>query len=220
MRTLTNLGEIFPWSAFIGAMRTVSTLQQATKGAGLRILTETVSSPTLAAQIEAILARFPAAVWHQWDPASDMNLAAGLRMAAGTRRLGALQRRARGGHRLARRRFLELWRRPSPLRATVFGAPAAGRRRLPVVRGRDDAVDYRREGRSSPSIEAEPDRVARARAGRRSRRRRRQSRRFAASRSPGLARSGSKRSERESRSRASSWPAKASRRSCMPSRTR
>ena len=65
-------------------MRTVSTLQQATKGAGLRILTETVSSPTLAAQIEAILERFPAAVWHQWDPASDMNLAAGLRMAAGT----------------------------------------------------------------------------------------------------------------------------------------
>ena len=84
MRTLTHRGEIFPWSAFIGAMRTVSTLQQATKGAGLRILTETVASPTLAAQIEAILARLPAAVWHQWDPASDMNLAAGLRMVAGS----------------------------------------------------------------------------------------------------------------------------------------
>ena len=32
------------------------------KGAGLRILTETVCSPTLAAQIEELLARFPAAV--------------------------------------------------------------------------------------------------------------------------------------------------------------
>ena len=84
MRTLTHLGEIFPWSAFIGAMRTVATGQQATKGAGLRILTETVCSPTLAAQIEEILTRFPAAMWHQWDPASDMNAAAGLRMAAGT----------------------------------------------------------------------------------------------------------------------------------------
>ena len=42
MQTLTNMGEIFPWSAFIGAMRTASTLQQASKGAGLRILTETV----------------------------------------------------------------------------------------------------------------------------------------------------------------------------------
>jgi molybdopterin-containing oxidoreductase family iron-sulfur binding subunit len=83
MRTLTHLGEIFPWSSFIGAMRTIGTAQQAVNGAGLRILTETVCSPTLAAQIEEILQRFPAAMWHQWDTASEMNEAAGLRMAAG-----------------------------------------------------------------------------------------------------------------------------------------
>ena len=83
MRTLTHVGEIVPWSAFIGAMRTVSTAQQATKGSGLRILTETVSSPTLAAQIQEILSGLPAAAWHQWDPASEMNEAAGLRMVAG-----------------------------------------------------------------------------------------------------------------------------------------
>jgi molybdopterin-containing oxidoreductase family iron-sulfur binding subunit len=83
MRTLTHTGEIFPWSAFLGAMRTVAMTQQATNGAGLRLLTETVSSPTLAAQIEDVLARFPAATWHQWDPASGINEAAGLRMAAG-----------------------------------------------------------------------------------------------------------------------------------------
>jgi molybdopterin-containing oxidoreductase family iron-sulfur binding subunit len=83
MRTLTQTGEILPWSAFIGAMRTAAAAQQETKGAGLRILTETVSSPTLAAQIEDILTRLPAAMWHQWDPGSEMNEAAGLRMAAG-----------------------------------------------------------------------------------------------------------------------------------------
>ena len=83
MRTLTHRGEIFPWSAFIGAMRTAATAQQGTKGGGLRILTETVSSPTLAAQIEELLTRLPAATWHQWDPGSGMNEAAGLRMAAG-----------------------------------------------------------------------------------------------------------------------------------------
>jgi molybdopterin-containing oxidoreductase family iron-sulfur binding subunit len=83
MQTLTHMGEILPWSAFIGAMRTVTTAQQATKGAGLRILTETMSSPTLVAQMDDVLARFPAAVWHQWDPASEMNGAAGLRMATG-----------------------------------------------------------------------------------------------------------------------------------------
>jgi MoCo/4Fe-4S cofactor protein with predicted Tat translocation signal len=83
MQTLTHMGEILPWSAFIGAMRSAATALAATKGAGLRILTETVCSPTLAAQLEDILVRFPGAVWHQWDPASDVNEAAGLRMAAG-----------------------------------------------------------------------------------------------------------------------------------------
>jgi len=42
-----------------------------------------VCSPTLAAQIEEILTRFPAAMWHQWDAGSEMNEAAGLRMAGG-----------------------------------------------------------------------------------------------------------------------------------------
>jgi len=83
MQTVSRLGEILPWSAFIGAMRTATTAQQATKGAGLRILTETVCSPTLAAQIDELLARFPAAVWHQWDTASELNGAAGLRLATG-----------------------------------------------------------------------------------------------------------------------------------------
>src|SRR5688572_33156572 len=73
MRTLTHMGEIFPWSAFIGAMRTAATLQQETEGGNLRILTETVSSPTLAAQIEEILTRLPAAAWHQWDPGADLS---------------------------------------------------------------------------------------------------------------------------------------------------
>jgi molybdopterin-containing oxidoreductase family iron-sulfur binding subunit len=83
MQTLTRAGEILPWSAFIGAMRTIAIAQAATKGDGLRILTETIASPTLAAQMEDILARFPAAVWHQWDPASEMNAAAGVRLATG-----------------------------------------------------------------------------------------------------------------------------------------
>ena len=51
-QTVTHTGEIRPWSAFLGAMRTVTNAQQAAKGAGLRILTETVCSPTLAAQID------------------------------------------------------------------------------------------------------------------------------------------------------------------------
>ena len=57
--------------------RAALTAQKPLKGAGLRILTETVSSPTLAAQIRDLLARFPSAKWHQWDPASRDNARAG-----------------------------------------------------------------------------------------------------------------------------------------------
>src|SRR5262249_10158154 len=48
--TLTNVGEIRPWSSFLGAIRAALTAQQPFNGAGFRILTESVGSPTLAAQ--------------------------------------------------------------------------------------------------------------------------------------------------------------------------
>jgi MoCo/4Fe-4S cofactor protein with predicted Tat translocation signal len=69
-KTLTNLGEIRPWSAFLGTIRATMVSQQPLKGAGIRILSESVSSPTLAAQIRDVITRFPSAKWHQWDPAS------------------------------------------------------------------------------------------------------------------------------------------------------
>jgi molybdopterin-containing oxidoreductase family iron-sulfur binding subunit len=82
-QTLTNNGDIRPWSAFIGAMRAAVTAQQPLKGAGLRILTESVNSPTLASQIREILTKFPSAKWHQWDPASRENARAGAKLAFG-----------------------------------------------------------------------------------------------------------------------------------------
>ncbi len=82
-KTLTNLGEIRPWSAFLGTIRAALVAQQPRQGAGLRILTESVSSPTLAAQIRELLARFTAARWHQWDPASCENARAGAKLAFG-----------------------------------------------------------------------------------------------------------------------------------------
>ncbi len=82
-QTLTFLEEIRPWSAFLGAMRLALEAQSANKGAGLRILTETVSSPTLAAQLAAFLKAFPNVKWHQWEPASRDNARAGARLAFG-----------------------------------------------------------------------------------------------------------------------------------------
>jgi hypothetical protein len=57
--------------------------QQPLNGAGVRILTESVSSPTLAAQIRDVLAHYPSAKWHQWDPASSENARGGSRLAFG-----------------------------------------------------------------------------------------------------------------------------------------
>jgi MoCo/4Fe-4S cofactor protein with predicted Tat translocation signal len=82
-QTLTNVGEIKPWSAFLAMIRAALTAQQPLKGAGLRILTETVSSPTLTAQIRDLLTRFPSAKWHQWDSASGDNARLGAQLAFG-----------------------------------------------------------------------------------------------------------------------------------------
>jgi MoCo/4Fe-4S cofactor protein with predicted Tat translocation signal len=83
LQTLTNVGEIRPWTDFLAVMRAVLTAQRPLGGAGLRILTESVSSPTLAAQIRELLQRFPSAKWHQWDPLSRDNAKAGARLAFG-----------------------------------------------------------------------------------------------------------------------------------------
>jgi MoCo/4Fe-4S cofactor protein with predicted Tat translocation signal len=83
-QTITNVGEIRPWSAFLGAVGAALAAQQPLAGAGLRILTESVSSPTLAAQLRDLLARFPSARWHQWDTASPENARGGAKLAFGT----------------------------------------------------------------------------------------------------------------------------------------
>jgi molybdopterin-containing oxidoreductase family iron-sulfur binding subunit len=82
-QTLLNLGDIRPWSAFLGAISAALAAQRPLQGAGLRILTESVNSPTLAAQIRDLLARFPSATWHQWDPASREHARGGAKLAFG-----------------------------------------------------------------------------------------------------------------------------------------
>jgi molybdopterin-containing oxidoreductase family iron-sulfur binding subunit len=54
-----------------------------TKGAGIRILSETVASPTLGAQLQQFLTRFPQAKWVQWEPFGRHNAREGSRLAFG-----------------------------------------------------------------------------------------------------------------------------------------
>src|SRR6266849_5609410 len=71
------------WSTFVGEIRTALDEQRPKQGAGIRFLTETVTSPTLAAQLKAILTEFPQAKWHQYEPANNDNARAGAMMAFG-----------------------------------------------------------------------------------------------------------------------------------------
>ena len=52
-------------------------------GAGFRILTGAITSPTLAKQLDALLALYPAARWHQWEPVSRDNVWKGAVLAYG-----------------------------------------------------------------------------------------------------------------------------------------
>ncbi len=65
-QAVTRRGQIDSWVAFQGD---VASRREAAmiNGAGLRILTETVTSPTLTAGINAVLKELPGAKWHQYE---------------------------------------------------------------------------------------------------------------------------------------------------------
>ncbi|HJV83899.1 MAG TPA: 4Fe-4S dicluster domain-containing protein [Noviherbaspirillum sp.] len=64
-------GALSTWDAFKRTLLRQRAEWQASGGAGLRILTGSVGSPTLAAQIEALLRQYPKARWHCHDPLHD-----------------------------------------------------------------------------------------------------------------------------------------------------
>lgn len=82
-QTVTHNGEISDWALFLADLNDLIKEQQAKQGAGLRFLTETVTSPTLAAQLDDLLKRFPRAQWHQFDPVTRDNAREGARLAFG-----------------------------------------------------------------------------------------------------------------------------------------
>jgi MoCo/4Fe-4S cofactor protein with predicted Tat translocation signal len=82
-QAVTCDGEISTWAGFNAALASVAALQAEKKGAGLRILTEATTSPSLGAQFARLLRRFPAARWHRYEPAGRDNVRAGARLAFG-----------------------------------------------------------------------------------------------------------------------------------------
>ena len=82
-QTITYLGEVRTWAGFLGAIRGPLAVQKPLQGGGIRILTQAISSPTLVNQLRSFLTAFPAARWHQWEPANRDNALAGAQMAFG-----------------------------------------------------------------------------------------------------------------------------------------
>src|SRR5262249_30312329 len=82
-QVVINAGRISTWDAFLVAVNPILDAQRLVQGGGLRVLSETVTSPTLAHQLQALLAEFPAARWYQYEPVGRETVLAGARLAFG-----------------------------------------------------------------------------------------------------------------------------------------
>ncbi|MFN0242632.1 MAG: TAT-variant-translocated molybdopterin oxidoreductase [Planctomycetota bacterium] len=82
-KAITHRGRISTWDALLTELRAALTAQAPKQGAGLRVLTETVTSPTLAAQLQALLAAYPQASWHVYEPLHQGNARDGAELAFG-----------------------------------------------------------------------------------------------------------------------------------------
>ena len=76
-------GEPKTWAEFVTAWGELSKAHAADGGAGLAVLTESFSSPTLARLATEFRARYPKATWATYEAVSDENRLAGLRSVAG-----------------------------------------------------------------------------------------------------------------------------------------
>ncbi|NJL54309.1 molybdopterin oxidoreductase [bacterium] len=74
-----NEGRETTWDEFIAAFGALDLGD----GSGIRVLTETVTSPTLAAQLNGLMEFFPGSRWYQYEPVNLDNVVAGAELAFG-----------------------------------------------------------------------------------------------------------------------------------------
>jgi len=69
------------WENFVAALNGI--VRPTGKGRGLRLLTETVTSPTLYSQVQKLRERFPGLTWHRFEPIGRDNVREGAKLAFG-----------------------------------------------------------------------------------------------------------------------------------------
>src|SRR5450432_515003 len=82
-QSVVSMGDQRSWQAFLGAIRGPLSAQKGLQGAGIRILTPTISSPTLADQLRNFLKIYPQAKWHVYEPVNRDNVLEGAKLAFG-----------------------------------------------------------------------------------------------------------------------------------------
>ena len=82
-QSVVSMGDQRSWQTFLTAIRGPLSAQKALQGAGTRILTPTISSPTLADQLRNFLKIYPQAKWHVYEPINRDNVLEGAKMAFG-----------------------------------------------------------------------------------------------------------------------------------------
>jgi molybdopterin-containing oxidoreductase family iron-sulfur binding subunit len=76
-------GQITTWAVFLNQIAARLRDKEQSGGAGVRILTGTVTSPTLADQLHRFLKKYGKARWHQYQPVNRDSAAAGAQQAFG-----------------------------------------------------------------------------------------------------------------------------------------
>jgi MoCo/4Fe-4S cofactor protein with predicted Tat translocation signal len=82
-QAITSAGRVRTWDALATTLSGRVAALQDRRGVGLRILTGTVTSPLLAAQLAALQAAFPDFRWHQWQAITRDNPRTGAMLAYG-----------------------------------------------------------------------------------------------------------------------------------------
>ncbi|HEX7004407.1 MAG TPA: TAT-variant-translocated molybdopterin oxidoreductase [Trueperaceae bacterium] len=80
-QSVMHEGDESSWEEFVAALE--DALAQSGNGAGVRLLTESVTSPTLSAQISRLVELYPEARWYQFDASRSDELFEGTRIAFG-----------------------------------------------------------------------------------------------------------------------------------------
>src|SRR3954470_16969925 len=82
-QTVRQVGQISTWGSFLATINKAIEAKAKSGGAGLRILTGAVTSPTLLDQMQRLSAKLPQAKFHWWEPINSDNARQGAKLALG-----------------------------------------------------------------------------------------------------------------------------------------